>query len=231
MGNKQKILLRALLLGSILVLAFLLNKYGFFQKTLQWIDSFGPWGFVVFIFIYFLTCIFFFPSFIFTFAGGFLFGLLPGTILSLVGHGLGSTAALLIGRYLARSWVWRKFSGNEKFKLMDNAIGKKGWKIVALARLSPVMPFNIANYLFGLTGISALKYLGATVLGTIPSAFVYTYLGTLSEDLVSLEWSERARTPLEWMLLVAGLVVTVVLAFYIKKIAKKALEENLKERS
>jgi uncharacterized membrane protein YdjX (TVP38/TMEM64 family) len=216
---------RLLVLVGILAAAWAVHASGLFRALLDRLEQLGPWGAPLFVALYVLTCVLFVPSFVFTFSAGALFGLPRGILLSLTGTGLGALAAFLLGRHLVRDWVVRAFAGNREFQAVSAAVGRRGWKIVALARLSPVFPFLIGNYAFGVTPISARAYLLATVLGTIPSTSVYVYAGSLTGDLATLQ--ERARTPLEWALLGLGLVATVALSVYLRRVALVALRRDL----
>src|SRR5229473_2340136 len=80
---------------------------------------------------------------------------------------LGATAAFVVGRYFARDWIARKLEGNAKFKAIDEAVGREGWKIVLLTRLSPVFPFNLLNYAYGLTRVRLRDYVFASWAGMI----------------------------------------------------------------
>lgn len=212
--------LKLCLLFALAALVTLAHHYGLLQTTLDLLEALGPWAAPAFVGVYALTCVLFFPSVIFTLAGGTLFGFW-GIPLSLAGTGLGSTAAFLIGRTLARKAVEKKFKNHKSFKTLELLTQKRGWQIVALARLSPVFPFAVGNYAFGLTALTPAAYFLASVLGTIPSASVYTYLGTLGGTAAG----NRERTPIEWVLLIAGLAATIVLTLFIQRWAKKALAD------
>ena len=227
---KQKFLIRVLALLGILGLAYVVNKYGLLKSTLNWIEGLGSWGPVIFVLVYTLTAICFVPSVVFTFAAGVLFGLPWGIPYTVIGSGFGAVSAFLIGRYFARDWVSKAFSNHQNFIALDRALSRKGWKIVTLARLSPIFPFLVANYAFGLTRISAGAYFVASMLGTIPSNALYVYLGSLTGDLASLDLINRSRTPAEWGLLFAGFIATVILTLYIRRISLTALEKNLDEK-
>lgn len=206
---------------ALIVLAWYLHETKALQNVMARVESFGVWAPVSFLIIYILTCIFFIPSLIFTFSGGVLFGFWKGFALSLAGSGLGSLAAFLIGRYLAHDFVAKRFAQNKTFLQLAEAARKQGWKIVALARLSPVFPFLIGNYAFGTTGIPARHYFGASLLGTIPSTALYTYLGNLLGHASSARGG--ARTWQEWVFLVLGLAATVFFAFYFRRFCQKSL--------
>ncbi len=219
-------MLKGALLALIFGAAYFLNRHGIFLKSLEAVKELGPWGAVLFIALCVFASIFFVPSVAVAFAAGSLFGLGRGIVFSLIGTGLGALGAFLIGRYLARDWVLRNFSNSKKFQLLAEMTRRKGWKIVMLARLSPLFPFMIGNYAFGLTPISAKSYLGASLLGSIPSAAVYVYLGTLSQHLVLMKGSSNAKTPGEWVLFLMGLAVTLLLTVYLTRIAQGILREN-----
>ncbi len=212
---------RLIFLLVFLGTVFTLNRFGFLQKTLDWIEGFGAWGPALFVLVYVLSCVFLVPSFVFTFSGGILFGVLKGTLLSLAGTGLGSLAAFLIGRYLAHDFVAGRIAGNPEFERLGTALKKKGWKVILLARFSPVFPFLVGNYAFGVTQIRAFHYFLASIFGSIPSALVYTYLGFVTGDLAQFNLSGRSRTTGEWILLGAGLAATVILAWYLRRLAGK----------
>lgn len=224
MKKAAGVFLKSLVFLCIIFMAVYLNRTGLLQNALDRIDRLGHWGPLAFIFIYTVTCIFFVPSFIFTFASGVLFGFWKGVLLSLIGTGLGSVGAFLTGRYLARNRVKRVFASNQEFHRLNAAIRKKGWKIVLLARLSPVFPFLIGNYAFGLTPLRPWHYMFASMTGSIPSASVYTYAGTVTGSL-AVTLNGRERSPAEWALLFGGLLVTLALALYLKRVAQKALED------
>jgi len=221
----KKNLLRVLVLLGVLVLAGLANRYGLLQRTLEWVSSFGAGGPFIFLTIYALSCVLFVPSLIFTFSSGALFGIPLGFALSLMGNAIGSTAALLIARYLARKQVEKAFEKNAQFQKFARAIEKKGWKLIVLARFSPVFPFLVGNYAFGVTRIRAADYFLATLIGSIPSSLLYAYLGFLFRSLSSFQAAGRERTPQEWLMIGFGLVATIFLTVYLRKVADNADKE------
>ncbi len=218
---------KILLLLPLLTFAYLANRYGLLQKTLGWMEHLGPWAAPAYVLVYALTCVFFVPSFVFTLGAGTLFGLPWGIPLALLGTGLGSVSALAIGRTLARPWVEQQFKNNKQFHALSAAVKKKGWQMILLARLSPVFPFSIGNYGFGLTDLPARDYFFASMLGTIPSASVYVYLGSVAGSVAAANSGGRTRTPAEWALLLAGLAATILLVRMIQQIAKKSITEQL----
>ncbi|MFN4877345.1 MAG: TVP38/TMEM64 family protein, partial [Aphanizomenon sp.] len=156
--------------------------FAFLQNTLQWINSLGSLGGIVFIGIYIIATLAFLPAAILTLGAGVIFGVIWGSLYVFVGATLGAIAAFLVGRYLARGWVKEKISSYKKFTNIDQAVSKEGLKIIFLIRLSPLFPFNLLNYALGLTNVSLKDYSLAS-FGMIPGTIMYVYLGYLAGDL------------------------------------------------
>ncbi|MGL5192769.1 MAG: TVP38/TMEM64 family protein, partial [Chroococcales cyanobacterium] len=140
---------------------------------------------------------------------------------------LGAIAAFLVGRYLARGWISQKIEGNQKFAAIDQAVAREGLKIVLLTRLSPIFPFNLLNYSFGITGVSLKDYaLGS--IGMIPGTLMYVYIGSLAGDLARIGTENQPTNPtLQWSIRILGLIATVAVTLYVTRIARQALDEEV----
>lgn len=228
-GKILKLVGLAAAVAALIIGGKLLGVQQLLTNALNWIDSLGPLGPAVFILIYILATVLFLPGSILTLGAGFLFGVVPGTVYVSIGSVIGATLAFLIGRYLARGWVAKQISGNEKFQAIDEAVGKEGWKIVGLTRLSPIFPFNLLNYAFGVTNVSLKDYFFASWIGMLPGTAMYVYLGSLAGELATLGTDGRSRTLGEWILYGVGLIATVAVTVYVTKIARQALNQKIAE--
>ena len=221
----------AVFLAVFSLVAYRFDGRGQLQAALVWIETQGVWGLAIFICLYICATIFLLPGSLLTLGGGAVFGLLWGTVAVSVGSTIGATCAFLLGRYFTRDWIADKVAENPSFAAIDQAVGQEGWKIVLLTRLSPVFPFNLLNYAFGLTRVSLTDYLLASWVGMLPGTVMYVYLGTLVGELARLGERGREREPAEWVLLIIGLLATIAVAVYITKISKQALENKAIETS
>ncbi len=222
-----KLLFWIILIAALIAAANYFNVQGLLKNTLDWIAGLGPWGPVTFIILYILATILFIPGSLLTLGGGVLFGVVWGSIYVSIGATIGAGGAFLVGRYLARGWVEKRIEGNNKFKAINEAVAREGWKIVGLARLSPVFPFNLLNYAFGVTQVSFKDYFLPTWIGITPGTVLYVYIGSLAGSLASLGTEGRDRTPAEWTFYAVGLVATVIVTLYVTRIARKALEKRV----
>ncbi len=221
-------LLAAIVIGLVLAAKYFNLQQGF-REALAWIEDAGPIGPLVFFGLYVGACVFMLPGLILTMGAGAVFGVVNGLLLVSLSSTIGATAAFLVGRYLAREMVARRVAGNATFSAMDEAVASEGWKIVGLTRLSPVFPFNLLNYAFGLTRVSLRDYILASWIGMIPGSAMYVYLGSLAGSLAELGATEgvRSRPPAEWALYVVGLIATVAVTVVITRIARRALNRRL----
>lgn len=205
----------------------LINPQQWLLDTLQWIDSLGTIGTLIFILTYIIATVAFLPGSILTLGAGFVFGVVWGTIYVFIGATIGATLAFLVGRYIAREWVAKKIEGKAKFQAIDKAVGREGLKIVLLTRLSPIFPFNFLNYAYGVTAVTLKDYIIASV-GMIPGTIMYVYIGSLASNLATIGTQNASANPLaQWSLRIIGFSATVAVTIYLTKIAKKALEDEV----
>jgi uncharacterized membrane protein YdjX (TVP38/TMEM64 family) len=115
--------------------------------------------------------------------------------------------------------------GASLLQAVDKAISEKGWKVVALLRLSPLFPFNLQNYFYGVTEIKFWHYVSATLVGILPGALMYVYLGAAGETVLGTGGDADGRGALRWGLFAAGLGATIIVTVLITRKAKAKLEE------
>lgn len=210
-------------------LGWYFDAQSYLRNVLEWIRDRGAAGVLVFIAVYIVATVLFVPGSILTLGAGFVYGIALGTVWVSIASTIGATAAFIVGRYFARDWVSAKVSGNARFASIDDAVGREGWKIVGLTRLSPVFPFNMLNYAYGLTKVRLRDYFLASWIGMLPGTVMYVYLGSLAGDLATIG-GERSRTTVDWIIYGLGFVATVVVTVFVTRLARKALTRRIDER-
>jgi uncharacterized membrane protein YdjX (TVP38/TMEM64 family) len=195
-----------------------------------WISGLGAWAPLAFGLIYLVAVLALLPATPFSLAAGALFGLLTGAVTVSLASTMAAALAFLIARYLAREAVARWLEADPKLSEIDRAIADRGWRIVALLRLSPAVPFNLQNYLYGLTGIRFWPYLVTSWLAMMPGTLLYVYLGYAGR--LSLESAAgggfHSRGFAEWGFLVVGLVATIAVTLYTARLARAAIRRHSK---
>lgn len=140
-----------------------------------WFDGLGIWAPLVFILLWIAACVFFLPGLPISIAGGLIFGAFWGTVYTTIGANLGAAAAFLIGRYVARGMVERRMAGSASLQRIDEGVKRQGWRMLMITRLVPVFPFNIQNFVYGLTDISLGTYVLVSLVCMLPGTIAYNF--------------------------------------------------------
>jgi uncharacterized membrane protein YdjX (TVP38/TMEM64 family) len=214
---------RGVILAIVLVVAGVLfvtfDIRALLLEALTWLGQLGASGQVLFVAIYVVATVLLIPGSVLGLGAGAMFGVVRGSLLVSLASTLGATCAFLFGRYLARDSVAQKLQGKASFAAIDQAVAREGWKIVLLTRLSPVFPFTLLNYAFGLTRVSLRDFVLASWIGMLPGTVMFVYLGSLARAGVA----DRQRSPAEWTLYAVGLLATIGVAIIATRIARRAL--------
>jgi|SRR5436190_2548003 len=227
---------RLVVLIAIIIALFLAMK---FLPVQQWLRSFNDWvgqmgvaGIFIFIGVYAVATVLLAPGAILTIGAGFAFGLWKGFLAVSAGATLGASLAFLVARFIARGKIEAIAKGNEKFRNIDNAIGKQGAKLVFLLRLSAVIPFNLSNYFYGLTGVKFWAYVLASWIGMMPGTFFYVYIGVAGKAAVSAAaGGEVVKHGWQyWTFISIGLAATIIVTIWVTKIARDALKAETEVR-
>jgi uncharacterized membrane protein YdjX (TVP38/TMEM64 family) len=189
------------------------------------VRGYGPAAPVVFVVAYAVAVMALIPGSPMTLLGGAIFGFLPGALYSLAGATLGATAAFCIGRSLLRGPLESRLASRPRLAAIARAVSADGRRIVFLLRLSPVVPFNVLNYVLGLTTISVGDFVLASV-GMVPGTMVYAYGGKLAGEALAV--AGQARLPHDtsyYVVLLAGLAATIAVTVVLTRTAQRALRE------
>ncbi len=177
--NIMRLLLLVMIVAGITLVVT--NREQLDATVIQnWIEQAGNAAPLLFMLVYIIGTVFFFPGAILTLLGGALFGPVLGTLYNLTAATIGSMLSFLVARYLASGWVEKKTGG--RLKQLINGVENEGWRFVAFTRLVPLFPFNLLNYGLGLTKIKFSHYSIATCIFMLPGAIAYTYLGYIGKE-------------------------------------------------
>jgi uncharacterized membrane protein YdjX (TVP38/TMEM64 family) len=147
------------------------------------IAGLGIWAPIAFVLLYAIATVAMVPGSLFDLAGGALFGPYLGSALDLLGGSLGAVLAFLVARYLARDWVEGR-AGPRLQTVMRN-VDAEGWRFVAFLRLVPFFPYNVMNYLLGLTRIPFRHYMLASVVFMAPATVAYAWIGHAGRQAIA----------------------------------------------
>jgi uncharacterized membrane protein YdjX (TVP38/TMEM64 family) len=216
-----KWILLALAAAGLLAAGRLLPVAAWTKQLEGWIAGLGAAGYAAFYAIYVVATLLFVPGSALTLTAGFVFGLARGTVIVWLAATTAAGLAFLIARHAARGAVEARARKDKRFTAIDHAIGERGWKIVALLRLSPAVPFSLSNYFYGLTAIRFWPYLLTSGVAMLPGTLLYVYLGAVGRAAAG----GLRRTPQENAYLGLGLAATVAVTVYLTRVARQALKK------
>ena len=217
-------ILLAIAIVAIFVGLIFLPVRAWFAYFETYVRSLGAIGPLVVVLVYILCTVLFVPGSAITIAAGTLFGLTTGFIVVVLGANLGALCSFLLARGFLREKVAAWAAVNPKFRSLDQAIGKHGFKMVLLTRLSPVFPFVLLNYLLGLTAVGTPAYVLANLLGMLPATFLFVYIGAAARQALAGSL-DGATDFYQQLVKYLGLLATVAVVVMVTRIARRALRE------
>ena len=221
-GRRLLIAFAAAALVAAAIAAWFLFPFAHWLHAFRhWLLAFGPAGVGFFALIFILATVILAPDWPLSVLAGLVYGAW-GIPVVIVAATIAASLAFLAARHLARERVRRLVERRPAFAAVDRAVAEEGWKIVLLLRLSPLVPFNLQNYVFGVTGIPFAQYVPATLLGIAPATAVYVTLGMMGKAAAEGGGTGGA---LKWVLLGVGLLATAAVALLIARKARAALTE------
>lgn len=152
------------------------------RDAAAWCRAAGAAGVAAFALLYAASTLALLPAAVLTVAAGSIWGLFWGTVIvqavSVVADWIPFVIARRLGRARLRRWLDRGHA--PALDALDAAMRAQGFKLVCLLRLSPVAPYNVMNYLLGLTPVSTPTYLVASAIGSTPPCLAFVWAGTLA---------------------------------------------------
>ena len=173
-------------------------------------------GLLIFCAAYVVGTLLMLPAWIFPIAAGAAFGWKWGFVAAVASSTIGALAAFLVARHVLRGIVERAAKRNETFKAVDQAVRKEPRKVVALLRLSPVLPSGVKSYFLGLTCVKPLDYTLASAAGMFPGLALKVWIGHAGRDALD-------GGPLEWGLLALGVAATIAMTVVVGRKVRKRL--------
>jgi uncharacterized membrane protein YdjX (TVP38/TMEM64 family) len=193
------------------------------DQVVRIVESMGSLGVVYFGVAYTIAEILAIPAIPLTASAGYLFGPVEGTSVVLLSASIAAAVSFVIGRTLLRDYVESILEEYPKFAKIDRAIGKEGFKLMLLLRLSPIFPFALSNYLYGASSINFRAFFFGTLFGFAPGTLAYVYTGYVGKAL-----TDGAENSYPWFVYAGGLAV---FAGVLKVVADTATQivEDLEE--
>jgi len=213
-----------LLIGTLLTLCQIFPIREWLNHCQAWLAASGSLGMTLFPLIYALTNILLLPGGILNIGAGFFYGVWVGFALIMVGNILSAAVTFWIGRTIGRSWIEKRWMHHPKWKRLDHAIAREGWKIILLSQLNPLFPTSLINYFYGVSRIRFWSCVAWVAIGQMPSRLLYAYLGAAGQYGMNILSGTTVATPLQHAIWLSGLVIAIVATLVLGVVAHNILK-------
>ncbi len=166
------------------------------------------------------------PFWVLAIGTGFVLGPWLGATVAFAGHLTGAVLAWLAARTVARNLVESAMSARPKLASLVRAARDRGFMLVLLTCVSPLIPSNTMNWFFGAGGVSLRSFVAGSALGILPTLAVYVWLGTTLHTLQDVVTHDVGTTAVERVFLVAGLVISVAVTGWIAWMGRHAMHST-----
>lgn len=218
-------------LGALIAAAYFLPLAEWTIRIATYARGTGAAGVAVFVTAYIVSTVAALPGSLLTLAAGFTYGPVAGLAVASPASVAGATAAFLMGRTFLRKFAERRIGESPLARAIDTAIEREGLKLVLLLRLSPLVPFNLLNYMLSLSRVRTGSYVLGSFLGMLPGTAAYVYLGSLAPAAAEITSAPAEGAGLRTGVYAVGLVATIVVAVITTRAARQALKQELSRSS
>ena len=195
----------------------------FFENILDfliYLDS--GLGIFFFVVIYIFIVLLILPASWLSIAAGYLYGTYLGSVIVFISAFVGASISFFISKRFLSKKVLDMINKYPKLSLLENIIQKGGLKLIVLTRLSPLFPFSILNYFYGLNNIT-YKDFSISLICIIPGTFLYCSVGSLLNDLsdiVTLKLNNNLFTSL------ISIISTSLIIYFLSKYSNEIINES-----
>ena len=198
-------------------MSFLIDN---FLNFLFYLDS--GWGIVTFAFFYVISVLLILPASWLSLLAGFLYGPYFGSIVVFLSAFIGASISFFLAKEYFVKKIMTIISRFPKIKLLEKIINKGGLKLIILTRLSPLFPFSILNYFYGLNKVS-YKDFSIGWLFIIPGTYLYCALGSLSnnlDEIKNLKLNGNTTTT------IISIISTFLIVYFLTKYSNEVIKES-----
>ena len=204
----------------VVLVIFLAYQFGFVDFLTDiaglraYLENLGWVGYLIFILLSVVVAVFLLPGQFLAIVGGLAYGGLLGGTLTIIGASLGASISFIIGKYVARDYILRRFGNDATFQKIEKGVSENGISFLIFTRLVPIFPYAIQSYAYAMTPMSVKKFSLISFATMMPASFIYAFIASKGVSLTLL------------MELTAAGVLLALLAYLPKRFSKKIKQLN-----
>ena len=179
-------------------------------------------GIFAFVCIYILIVLLILPTSLLSILSGFLYGSYLGSIIVFISASIGASVAFFISKSFFAKKITKFFTRYPKFSVTEQVVRKGGLKLIFLARLSPIFPFGLLNYFYGLNNVKFRDF-AIGLLGIIPGTFLYCSIGSLAKSIQDLKYVQSTNNI---YMTIISVVSTFLVVYFSAKYSKEYFDKS-----
>ena len=179
-------------------------------------------GIFAFVCIYIFIVLLILPASWLSLLSGFLYGSYLGSIIVFISASIGASVAFFISKSFFAEKLNNFFSRYPNLSVMEQIVKKGGLKLIFLARLSPIFPFSILNYFYGLNNVKFRDF-ALGLFGIIPGTFLYCSIGSLAKSLQDLKYVQSTNNI---YMTIIGIVSTFLVVYFSAKYSREYFDKS-----
>ena len=186
-------------------------------------SSFGILFFAL-IYVFWVSCLL--PGSWLSMLSGFLYGTWVGSLIVFVGAFLGAHLTFYLGRTFLRKWAQKQVLNFPKVQIMEKAVQREGLKVILLTRLSPLFPFGLLNFTYGLSEVKVRDFT-IGMIGILPGTILYCSLGSLALKVSSFGEVLSGRSDISsfiWSL--TSIFSTILIVIFVLRSIRKINQDS-----
>lgn len=165
-----------------------LGRDGSYPGIEEFVRGFGAWALPAYALLYVVGSPIPMLAPVLSAVGGLVFGAVWGTLATIVIATGSSLVPFFLARRLGQEWIAKRLKGKKLDQVYQKSAGENGFAFVLIMRLVPVLPWEIQNYVAGLSRVKIPTFIAATLIGIIPGTFALTFLGSSITNPRSLQF-------------------------------------------
>ena len=179
-------------------------------------------GILFFVLIYIVIVLLILPASWLSIAAGYLYGAYLGSLIVFISAFMGASISFFIAKKFFSEKLFGMVYKFPKLSLLENIIQKGGLKLIILTRLSPLFPFSILNYFYGLNNIT-FKDFSISLLCIAPGTFLYCSVGSLLDNLNDIKNLKMSNNLFATLI---SIISTSLIIYFLSKYSSEVINES-----
>lgn len=143
---------------------------------------------------------------------GYIWGL-NAIIPLVISYSLATIIGANLSKWIDNDQILHQINKNPRAKSILSKLQNETFKIVALARLSPVFPFGISNVIFTYMGVPLSNLLFAGIIGMLPRTLLMVWIASRAESIQKVltnNWHNYVQSPIFWVGIISLFLLLII---------------------